>query len=126
VPADAASLPVVGHQNHGGSLEPAALLQEVEEVADVAIGLGELLEVLGAAHPAHVSELVGGEQLEHEQVGVLFLHDAATLRRERAVDLRRGLHRGHRADHLLAERVEQVGYAHEAAAAAAALQNVED
>ena len=31
----------------------------------------ELVEVLAVAHAAHVAELVGGQQLEHEQVGVL-------------------------------------------------------
>ena len=87
--ADAAPLAVVGHQDHGGVVELAALLEEGEEVAHVAVGLGELVEVLGVAHAAHVAELVGGQQLEHEQVGVLLLDHAAALGAERAVDLAR-------------------------------------
>ena len=87
--ADPATLAVVGHQDHGGAVELAALLEEGEEVADAAVGLGELVEVLGAAHAAHVAELVGGEQLEHEQVGVLLVDHAPRLGRERAVDLGR-------------------------------------
>ena len=61
VPADPAALAVVRHQDHGGAVEPAALLEEVEEVAHLAVGLGQLVEVLGAAHAAHVPELVSGE-----------------------------------------------------------------
>ena len=87
--ADPAALAVVGHQDHRGVLELAALLEEGEEVADVAVGLRELLEVLGVAHAAHVAELVGGEQLEHEQVRVLLLDHAPALGGERVVDLAR-------------------------------------
>jgi hypothetical protein len=81
VAADSAALAVVGHQDHRGVLELATLLEEGEEVADVAIRLGELLQVFGAAHAAHVAELVGREKLEHEQVRVLLLDDAPALRR---------------------------------------------
>jgi len=126
VTPDPAALAVVGHQDHRGALEPAALLEEGEEVADVTVRLGELVEVLGAAHAAHVAELVRGEQLEHEQLRVLLLHHAPTLGRQRAVDLRGRLDRGHRADHVLAEWVEQVGDTHEPAAAPRALEHVED
>jgi hypothetical protein len=79
VSSDSASLAVVGHEDHGGVLEPAALLEEAQEPAHVAISLGELVEVLRAAHSAHVPELVGREQLQHEQVGVLLLDDAPSL-----------------------------------------------
>ena len=40
VAADAAPLPVVGHQDHRGVLELSALFEEGEEVAHVAVGLG--------------------------------------------------------------------------------------
>ena len=53
------------------------------KLADVAVGLRELVEVLGAAHAAHVAELVGGEQLEHQQVGILLLHHPSALGHER-------------------------------------------
>ena len=89
VAADPAALAVVGHEDHGGPLEPAALLEEREEVAHVPVGLGELVEVLAAPHAAHVPELVRGEELEHEQVGVLLDHDAPPLGGERRVDLAR-------------------------------------
>jgi hypothetical protein len=63
VAADPAPLAVVRHQDHGRALEVPALLEEGEEVADLAVRPGELVEVLGAAHPSHVTELVGGQQL---------------------------------------------------------------
>ena len=66
VAADPAALPVVGHEDHGRAVEPAALLEELDEATHVAVGLGDLLEVLVAAHAAHVAELIGGEQLEHQ------------------------------------------------------------
>ena len=91
----------------------------------MAVGLRELVEVLGAAHAAHVAELVGREQLEHQQVRVLLLDHPAALGHERAVDLRGRLHGGHRAHDLLAEGVEQVRDAHEPAAPALALEHVE-
>ena len=91
----------------------------------MAVGLRDLVEVLGAAHAAHVAELVGREQLEHQQVGVLLLDHAAALGHERAVDLRGRLHGGHRAHDLLAEGVEQVRDPHEPAAPALALEHVE-
>jgi hypothetical protein len=87
VAADPPPLAVVGHQDDRGAVELAALLQEGEEVADVAVRLGELVEILSAPHAAHVAELVGGEQLEHEQVRVLLLDHAPRLGGERAVDL---------------------------------------
>ena len=124
--ADPPPLPVVGHQDHRGAVELAALLEEAEEVAHVAVGLRELVEVLGVAHAAHVAELVGGQQLKHEQVRVLLLHHAAALGAQRAVDLAGGLHRGDRAHDLLAERVEQVRDPHQPAAAPVALEHVED
>jgi hypothetical protein len=126
VTADSASLPVVGHQDHGRVLELAALVEEGDEVAHVAVGLSEPVEVLRAANAADVAELVGGEQLQDEQVGILLLDHPPALRAQRAVDLRGGLNRGDRANHLLAERVEQVGDPHQAAAAAVSRQNVED
>ena len=49
----------------------------------MAVGLRDLVEVLGAAHAAHVAELVGGEQLEHQQIGVLLLHHPSALGHER-------------------------------------------
>jgi hypothetical protein len=61
VPTDPAPLAVVGHQDHGGAIEPAALLEEAEKAAHMAIGLRQLVEVFGAAHSAHVAKLVGGE-----------------------------------------------------------------
>ena len=106
VAADPASLAVVGHQDHRGAVELAAFLQEGEEVADAAVRLGQLVEVLRAPHAADVAELVGGEQLEHEQVRVLLLDHPASFGCERAVDLGGRLHGRHGADHLLAERVE--------------------
>jgi len=39
VAADAAALAVIGHEDHGGVVELAALLEEVEEVADVPVRL---------------------------------------------------------------------------------------
>jgi hypothetical protein len=80
VPADAAPLPVVGHQDHRGVLELSALFEEREEVAHVAVGLGELVEVFRTAHATDVAELVGREQLQYEQVGVLLLDQAPSLR----------------------------------------------
>jgi hypothetical protein len=79
VAADPAALAVVGHEDHSRAVEPAALLEELEEAAHVAVGLDDLVEVFGAAHAAHVAELVGGEQLEHQQIGVLFLHHPSAL-----------------------------------------------
>ena len=125
VAADSATLAVVGHQDHRGAVEPAALLQELEEAAHVAVGLRDLVEVLGAAHAAHVAELVGREQLEHQQVRVLLLDHPAALGHERAVDLRGRLHGCHRAHDLLAEGIEQVRDPHESAAPALALEHVE-
>jgi hypothetical protein len=61
VAADAASLPMVGHKDHGGALEPAAFLEKCEEIAHVAVRLGELVEVLGAADTADVTELIGAK-----------------------------------------------------------------
>lgn len=124
--ADAASLPVVGHQDHRGVLQPAALVEEGDEVAHPAVRLGELVEVLRAAHAAHVPELVGGEQLQHEQVRVLLVHHAPALRAERTVDLGRRLDRGDRAHRLPAERVEQVSDPDQPAAAAVPREHVED
>ncbi len=46
--------------------------------------LGDLVEVLGAAHAAHVAELIGGEQLEHQQIRVLLLDHPPALGHERA------------------------------------------
>jgi hypothetical protein len=106
MPADPAALAVVGHQDHGGAVEPAALLEEAQEAIHVAVGLGELLEVLGAAHAAHVAELVGGEKLEHEQIRVLLLHHPPALGHERGIYLRGRLHGGHRAHHVVAEGIE--------------------
>ncbi|HVG73945.1 MAG TPA: hypothetical protein VM824_01090, partial [Thermoleophilaceae bacterium] len=90
------------------------------------VGLGELVQVLRAPHPAHVPQLIGRKELEHEQIGVLLLDHAARLGGQRAVDLGGGLHRGHRPDHVLAERVQQVGDPHELAGAAVPFEDVED
>jgi hypothetical protein len=79
VAADPPALAVVGHQHESGAVELATLVEEREEVADAAIGVGELLEVLGVANPAHVAELVCGEQLKHKQVGVLLVDHPAGL-----------------------------------------------
>jgi len=125
VAADASALAVIGHQDHGGVVESPALVQEGEEVADLAIGLGELVEVLGAADAAHVAELVASEQLEDEQVGVLLLHHPAGLGTQRVVDPGGGLDRGDRANHLPAKRIDQMGDPHEPAAPAVALEHVE-
>ena len=124
--ADAAPLAVIRHQHDGGAAELAALLEEREEIADVAVGLRELVEVLGAAHTADVPELVGRQQLQDEQVGVLFLDHAPALGAQRAVNLRRGLHRADRPNDVVAEGVEQVGDADEPATAALTLEHVED
>jgi hypothetical protein len=43
VTADPAPLPVVGHQDDGRVLELGALIEEREEIAHVAVGLGELV-----------------------------------------------------------------------------------
>ena len=61
--ADAASLPVVGHQDHGGVVELAAFVEEPQEIAYLAVGFRELVEVLPAAHAADVAELIGRQQL---------------------------------------------------------------
>ena len=92
----------------------------------MAVRLCELVEVLGAAHAAHMAELIGGEQLEHQQIRVLLLHHPTALGHERGVDPRGRLHGGHRAHHVLAERIEQVRDPHEPAAPALPLQHVED
>jgi hypothetical protein len=126
VAADPAALAVVGHQDDGRAVQPAALLEERQELAHVPVGLGQLVQVLTASHAAHVPELVGGQQLEHEQVGVLLGDHAAPLGGQRAVDLGRRLHGGHRANNVLAERIEQVRDPHEPAAATLALEDVED
>ncbi len=124
--ADAAPLAVVGHQDHGGALELAALLEEGEEVADVTVGMRHLLEVLRAAHTADVAELVRGEELEHEQVGVLLLDHATPLGAERAVDLGSRLHGADGSHDVLPERVEQMRDPHESPTAAVRLEHVED
>ena len=87
VAADPAALAVVGHEDHSRVVEPAALLEEPEEAAHMAVGLRDLVEVFGAAHAAHVAELVGGEQLEHQQIGILLLHHPSALGHERIIDL---------------------------------------
>ena len=125
VAADAAALAVIGHQDHRGVVELAALAEEGQEVAHVAVGGLHLLQVLVVARAAHVAQLVGGQQLQHQQVGVLLLDHRAPGGGQRVVDPRGGLHRGHRPHHLLAERVQQVRDAHQAAALAGALQGVE-
>ena len=94
MPADAAALAVVGHEDHGGVIEADALVEEREELAHAAVCLGELAEVFRAAHAADVAELVGGQQLQDEQVGVVLLHHPPRLGGERAIDLARRLHRG--------------------------------
>jgi hypothetical protein len=124
--ADAATLAVVRHEDHGGMLELAPLLEEAEELADAAVRLGELVEVLRAANAADVAELVGGEQLQYEQVRVLLLDHAAGLRAQRSVDLGGRLHRGDGTDHLIAERVEQVGDPDQPAAPPLPGEHVED
>jgi hypothetical protein len=58
------------------------LLQEGKKLAHVPVRLCQLVEVFGTPHPAHVPELVGGEQLEHQQVRVLLLDHAARLGRQ--------------------------------------------
>ncbi len=126
VAADAAALAVVGHQDHRRVVELAALAEPGEEVRHVAVRLLELVEVLAVAHAAHVAELVGGEQLEDEQVGVVALDHFARRGDERVVDPLGRLHGGDGADHVLAERVEQVRDPDEPAAAAVALEHVED
>ena len=55
--------------------------RKARNVADAPVGLGELVEVLGAAHAAHVAELVGRQQLEHEQVRVLLRRPPGAPRR---------------------------------------------
>jgi hypothetical protein len=125
VPADASSLAVVGHEDHRGLIELSLLVEPSQELGHPPVGLGDLVEVLGAAHPAYVSELVRGEELENQQVGILGRDDLARGGGERVVDLRGRLDRGDGA-HALAERVEEVRDAHEAAAPAVALEHVED
>ena len=125
VAADAATLAVIGHQDHRGAFELAALAEEGQEVAHVAVRGLHLLQVLVVARAAHVAQLVGGQQLQHQQVGVLLLHDRAPGGGQRVVDARGGLHRRDRPHHLLAERIQQVRDAHQAAALACALQGVE-
>ena len=124
--ADAAALPVVGHQYHRGVLEPAALLEEGEKPAHSAVRLHQLVEVLGAAHAANVTELVGGQQLEDEQVWVLLLDHAAGLLAQRVVDPRGRLDRRDRPHGLLVERVQEVRDPHQPAAAVASGEHVED
>jgi hypothetical protein len=126
VTADPAPLAVIRHEHDRGAAEPAALLQEAEEIADAAVGFCKLVEVLGAAHTAHVTELVGRQQLQDEQVGVLFLDHAPALSTQRAVDLRRRLDRADRPNDVIAEGVEQVGDAHEPPPAPFALERIED
>jgi hypothetical protein len=87
VAAYSASLAVVGHEDHGGTVELAALVQKLQEPADLPVSLGQLVEVLGAADPANVAELIGRQELEHEQIRVLLLHHPPRLRGQRAVDL---------------------------------------
>jgi hypothetical protein len=78
--ADAASLSVVGHHDHGGVLELAPLIEECQEIANVAVRLGELVEVLRAAHATDMAELIGGQQLEDEQVRILLVDHTPRLR----------------------------------------------
>lgn len=103
--ADAAALPVVGHDDDGRPVEIAALGEPGEQVADVAVGAGEHLDVLAVARSPHVADLVRRQQLQDEQVGILSLDDVAGGGGKRAVEALGRLHRGHRADDLLAERV---------------------
>ena len=124
--ADSATLTVVGHEDHGCVLELAALLEELEELANPPVRLRDLVEVLGTAHAAHVTELVGGQQLEHEQVGILLLDHPARLGSQRVVDFARRLHRRHRPNHFFAERIEQMRDPNEPPAPPVALEQVED
>jgi hypothetical protein len=126
VAADAAPLSVVGHEDHRGLLEPPARLEKAQQLTHAAVGLRELVEVLRAPNPPDMAELVRREQLQYEQIRILLLDDAPALGHERAVDLRRRLDRGDRADNVLAERVEQVRDADQATATALPSQHVED
>ncbi len=90
--ADPAPLAMVSHEDHGRSVELAALVQELQELAEVCVRLGQLVEVLRAADPAHVAELIGGQELEHEQIRILLLHNTPRLRGQRAVDFGGRLH----------------------------------
>jgi hypothetical protein len=126
VAADPASLAVVGHQDHRRALELAALLKVREELAHAPVRLGELVEVLRAADPAHVPELVGGEQLQHQKVRVLLLDGPARLGAQRAIDFGGRLNRRHGTNHGFAKRVEQVRDSDQPAATPLALQHVED
>ena len=76
VASDPAPLPVIGHQDHGGAVELAALREEGEEVTDHAVGLLELVEVVLVAHPTHVAQLVRCQQLKDQEVGILVLDHA--------------------------------------------------
>ena len=90
VAADPATLAVVGHQDHGGAVELAALLEEGEEVADVAVGLGELVEVLaGCARRARGRAGRRRAAGARAGPGPPPRPRARALRGERAVDLRR-------------------------------------
>jgi hypothetical protein len=126
VAADPAALAVVGHEDHGGAVELPVLVQERQELADAPVRLGELAEVLGAPHAAHVAELVGGEQLQDEQVRILLVHHPPRLGAQRVVDFSGRLHRRHRTNHLVAERVQQMGDPDKPAATPLALEHVED
>jgi hypothetical protein len=126
VAADAAALPVVGHQDDRRAVELAAFLQEGEKVADAPIGVCQLLEILGIAHTAYMTELVRGEQLHHEQIGVLLIDDPPGLGRQRVVDAGCGLDGGDGANDVVAEGIEQMGDPDEPAAPILALQHVED
>ena len=124
--ADPAALPVVGHQDHGGVLELATPLEERQELAHSPVRLGELIEVLGTPHAAYVTQLVGGQQLEHEQVGILLVHHAPRLGGQRVVDPARRLHRRHRPNHFFAKRIEQMRDPDKPSAAPVAFEEVED
>jgi hypothetical protein len=124
VTPDASSLAVVGHQDHRRALKLAAPAQEAEEALDLAVGVLEPSEVLAVAGAPHVTGLVGGEQLEHEQVGILLVHHALGLGAQRGIEPLRPLHRGDRPG-VVRKRVEQVRYADEPPTPAGAVEHVE-
>jgi hypothetical protein len=125
VAADPPTLAVVGHQDHGRVVQLASCLEEGEELAHAPVGLGELVEVLRATDPAHVTELVGREQLEHQQVRVVSVDHSACLGGQRMVDFGSRLHRRYGTDHFFAKRVEQVSDPDEPTATTVALEHVE-
>ena len=116
VPADAAALAVVGGHHHRGAVEVAVVAAPAEELLQQPVGRLDALEVLGVVAAARVARLIDGQRLQDEQLGVVTLEDLARAGDEGVVDLLVRRDGGDRLHGLLAEGVDEVRDAGQAAA----------